>query len=119
MTNKEIARLFSAGEFKTLQSCLADNIEWITLGEGANHLVGKGTVIACCEELTGYFKSLTTNFYIENIISENNKVAINGSAEFIKNLQRINFVKSCDVYEFTSDNKIQKITSYCISLKVN
>lgn len=91
---------------------MADNIEWTVVGE--NFFKGKNTVIQNCEQSANYFKSVTTNFKTINIITENNRVAINGTAEFIKDNKRVAFVPARDVYEFIDNNELQKITSYCI-----
>lgn len=68
-----------------------------------------------CRQVAAYFKSVTTIFKTINVISENNKVVINGTAEFIRDGKRVNFVSACDVYEFEKDNHLKTITSYCIA----
>ena len=71
-------------------------------------------IIDNCEQVGNYFKSVTTDFKTWNIITDENKVVINGTAEFLRNNERVSFVSSCDVYEFNEKGHIQKITSYCI-----
>jgi hypothetical protein len=62
---------------------------------------------------------VTTDFKTLNIIAEGNKVVINGTAEFMRDNQRVSFVSACDVYEFDDNNQIQNITSYCIQKAKN
>jgi hypothetical protein len=79
-----------------------------------NTFKGKQAIIDNCEQVSSYFKSVTTDFKTLNIIAEGNKVVINGTAEFLRNNQRVSFITACDVYEFDDNNQIQNITSYCI-----
>jgi hypothetical protein len=74
-------------------------------------------VIDNCEQVAAYFKSVTTNFTTENIIVDHNRVAIEGTAEFVTAGKRVSYVWACDVYEFNDKKEIEKITSYCIQEK--
>ncbi|MCB0728498.1 MAG: nuclear transport factor 2 family protein [Ignavibacteriae bacterium] len=112
MTHKEIAQAFSNGKFEVTFPYLADNIEWIVAGR--EHFKGREKVIDNCTKTAEYFKTVTTDFKINNIIEENQIVVINGTAEFLKDEKRLAFISACDVYEFNSSNKLEKITSYCI-----
>ncbi|KAK6019908.1 ATPase/histidine kinase/DNA gyrase B/HSP90 domain protein, partial [Ostertagia ostertagi] len=67
--------------------------------------LGKGT----------YFSTVTTNFKQLNLIENDRCVAINGTAEFIRDGKRVAYVSSCDVYEFDMNNRILTINSYCIT----
>lgn len=111
-TQKQIAEAFSGGNFELTYPYLSENIEWNVIGDF--NLKGKQNVIEKCEETAGYFKSVTTNFKMLNIIEDKNRVVINGTAEFTKNGKLAAFVSACDVYEFNDENKLQNITSYCI-----
>ena len=71
-------------------------------------------MISNCKRTAEYFSSVDTKFVTEEIISDNNKVVIIGSAEFLRDGERINFVKASDFYEFNDEGKILKILSYCI-----
>lgn len=115
MTQKQIAEAFSNGKFEVAYPYLADNIEWTVVGE--NVFKGKNAVIQNCEQTANYFKSVTTNFKTINVIEETNRIAINGTAEFIRENKRVAFISACDVYEFNGNNELQKITSYCIQEK--
>lgn len=115
MTRTAIAKAFSNGEFELTFQYLADNVQWTVVGE--NHFNGKKAVMNNCEQVAGYFKSVTTNFKTTNIIADNNLVAVCGTAEFIRDDKKVNFVSACDVYEFNDNNKLQTITSYCIQEK--
>ena len=88
---------------------------WTVIGE--DHFEGREKVIENCEQTANYFKSVTTDFNTLNVIAENNRVAINGTAEFLNDKERIAFISACDVYEFNKDNRLQRITSYCIQEK--
>lgn len=118
MTKKEIAKLFSGGDFAKIESSLSENIEW-NIYENFQKLEGKKSVIEFAENVAQYFQSVTTKFEMFGIIEEDNKIAIYGHAEFIKEGKTVNRVNSCDIYEFDQDEKIIKIHSYCNSNKPN
>lgn len=113
MTQEEITIAFSSGNFEASFPYLADDVEWTVVGE--SKWEGIDAVKTQCRAVAQYFKSVTTDFKMENVIADPNRVAINGTAAFIRNGQTINFISSCDVYEFNLNNQLQKITSYCIS----
>lgn len=115
MTKTQIAEAFSNGQFEITYPFLADDVEWIVVEE--NKFSGKQSVIENCEQTASYFNSITTNFEMQNIIADDKKVVINGTAEFLRENKRINFVSACDVYEFNDTDKLEKITSYCIESK--
>ena len=115
MTKKEIAQSFSNGEFEKVYNYFAEDAVWEVVEE--NSFVGKKNIIANCEQVAGYFRTVITHFTILNIISQGNKVVINGTAEFIKDNKRVSFVSACDLYEFNDRGEIQKITSYCVQAK--
>ena len=115
MTQKQIAQAFSKGNFELTYSYLADNVQWTVVGE--DYFDGKKSVMDNCGQVASYFKSVTTNFKTINIIADNNRVAVSGTAEFIRDDKRVNFVSACDVYEFNDNNELQTITSYCIQDK--
>lgn len=115
MTKTEIAKAFSHGEFEKTYNFIADNAQWIVIEEET--FTGKQAIIDNCEQVGTYFKSVKTDFKTLNIISDGNKVAINGTAEFLRDNKRVAFVSACDVYEFNNQNQLQTITSYCIQSK--
>jgi hypothetical protein len=117
MTKKEIAQAFSGGKFDKCSAYLTDQTIWNTPGE--QYLEGKKDIELFCKKISAYFDSITTNFKQLNLIENDNCVAINGTAEFLREGKRVSFVSSCDVYEFEEDNKILSIHSYCITEKVN
>lgn len=112
MTKQEIALAFSNGEFEKTTEFIAENAVWEVIEE--NTFAGKEAIIENCNQVAAYFKSVTTDFKTLNIIAQDSKVVINGTAEFRRNSQRISFVSACDLYEFNESDKIQRITSYCI-----
>jgi ABC-type taurine transport system substrate-binding protein len=115
MTHAEIAISFSIGEFDKTFNFIAENAEWIVVEESI--FKGKHAILENCIQVGTYFKSVTTNFTTHNVIVDRNKVAIQGTAEFLKDNKRISFVSACDIYEFNDSKQIQRITSYCIQSK--
>jgi ketosteroid isomerase-like protein len=115
MTIKSIARAFSNGEFETVFDYIAEDAVWEVVEENMFH--GKSAIIDNCKQVAAYFQTVTTHFETLNVIAEGNRVAVNGTAEFIKEGKRVSFVKASDLYEFNDQQHIQKITSYCIQAK--
>lgn len=112
MTKQEIALAFSNGDVEKTLEFVAENAVWEVVEE--NTFVGKAAIIENCNQVAAYFKSVTTEFKTLNIIAQDRKVVINGTAEFSRNGQRISFVSACDLYEFKETDQIERITSYCI-----
>ena len=117
MTKSEIANAFSNGEFEKTNKFISDTAVWTVVEEDT--FIGKQAIIDNCEQVSSYFQSVTTDLKTLNIIAEGNKVVINGTAEFLRDNQRVSFVSACDVYEFDDNNQIQNITSYCIQKAKN
>ncbi len=117
MIKTEIAKAFSNGEFEKTYKFISDTAVWTIVEEDT--FIGKQAISENCEQVGNYFKSVTTDFKTLNIIAEGNKVVINGTAEFLRDNQRVSFVSACDIYEFDENNQIQKITSYCIQKAKN
>ncbi|WP_417265224.1 nuclear transport factor 2 family protein [Brumimicrobium sp.] len=113
MDIQKIAEFFSLGKFHKVIKHLSDDIVWNVVG--GRTFKGKVAVIKDCEQTERYFQSVDTDFKIINRIVDNNKIAITGTAKISKNGKRIDFSYACDVFEFNEDQKITKITSYCIS----
>ncbi|NOU20037.1 MAG: nuclear transport factor 2 family protein [Bacteroidales bacterium] len=112
MTITEIATAFANGQFEQTFPYLSDNVEWIVIEQ--NKFVGKNAVLKNCKQVSNYFKSITTYFNTLNVISDNNKVVINGTAEFLRDRKQLSFVSACDVYEFDDNKQLVRITSYCV-----
>ncbi|MES2796797.1 MAG: nuclear transport factor 2 family protein [Bacteroidota bacterium] len=115
MTKTDIAKAFSNGEFDKIIDFVADEAVWEVVEE--NKFIGKKAIIENCNQVGQYFKSVTIDFKTLNVITENNLVVVNGTAEFMRDNKRLAFVSACDLYEFNVHNQIQKITSYCIQSK--
>jgi len=115
MTKSEIASAFSNGEFDKTTDFIAADAIWVVVEE--DKFIGKNAIVENCNQVGQYFKSVTTNFKTLNVIAEDNKVMVNGTAEFIRDGKRISFVSACEIYEFNDSDQIQKITSYCIQAK--
>ena len=114
-SKKEIAELFSNGKFENIINYLSDGIVWNVIGE--NIFEGKNAVKKNCKQTAEYFKSVQTDFKTMDVLVSKNKVIVIGTAEFKRDGKRINFVSSCDVYEFNEKSEIKKISSYCIPEK--
>lgn len=117
MTKSEIAQAFSGGQFEKCLDYLTDQTIWNTPGE--QFLTGRTQIEPFCKNIAAYFKSVITNFKQLNLIEDGCCVAINGTAEFIREGSSVSFVSSCDVYVFDGKNKIISIHSYCIADKPN
>ena len=115
MTKPEIASAFSNGEFDKTTDFIAADAIWEVVEE--DKFIGKNAIVENCNQVGQYFKSVTTKFNTLNVIAEDNKIMVNGTAEFIRDGKRISFVSACDIYEFNDSDQIQKITSYCIQAK--
>ena len=94
---------------------MADDINWDIVGE--NSFTGKEAVVGNCQQVAAYFQTVTTHFQTNHTIVDNNQVAINGTAEFIKDGKRVAYVWACDVYQFNDQHQLEQITSYCIQAK--
>ncbi len=112
MNRKDKSLAFSNGEFGKIYGFIADNAVWVVVEEDT--FTGKQAIVDNCEQTANYFRSITTKFETLNVIEENKKVVINGTAEFLKDNERVSFVSACDLYEFDDEDQIQRITSYCI-----
>jgi len=112
MTKTEIAKAFSNGEFEKANPFISENAVWTVVEE--DRFNGRKAILDQCKQVGNYFQSVTTVFKTLNVITESNKVVINGTAEFLRDEKRISFVSACDIYEFDDNNQIQHITSYCI-----
>jgi hypothetical protein len=114
MKNKEIALSFSGGKFEEVANYIAENVEW-NIYEEKTSIAGKNDVLKFCRSVAEYFNSVTTKFETFGVVADENKVAIYGRAEFIRESKTVNIVHSCDVYEFDVEGKMIKIYSYCNS----
>jgi hypothetical protein len=109
----DICICFSEGRFQEIYPYFSDDIKWEVIED--TKLEGKDSVIQRCEQIEKYFSSIQTKFVTLNVIANDLKVSINGTAEFIKDSQLVSFISACDIYEFDENHKIKNITSYCIS----
>ena len=115
MSIARIAETFSNGKFAETFPFLTESTVWSVVGEF--QVTGKDQIIKKCQEIAAYFDSVETRFIALNQIVDKDRVAINGTAEFIRNDKRVNFVNSCDVYVFDTSANLVSITSYCIQDK--
>jgi ketosteroid isomerase-like protein len=110
-TIKQISTEFSNGNFKCCYDYLAHNIVWNIVGDKI--VKGKESVIEFCNKTARYFSEVATTFSMHNTIVDGDRVAINGTAEFINRLGKSTHISSCDVYLF-KNGQLLNITSYCI-----
>ena len=110
-----IATAFSRGNFYSNYEFMDEDICWSVPGEAT--YAGKEAIIKHCTDVAAYFKTVTTKFEVQQVIEEENKIAVTGTAEFIRNGQWVSFVHGCDIYLFNDQGLLQSITSYCIQLK--
>lgn len=113
---REIAELFSSGKFNEVENYLSEEIVW-NIYEEKKVLSGKKPVIEFMKKTSDYFRSITTKFETFGILEDGDKVAIYGSAEFIRGSKTINTIYSCDIYIFSAFGQIKKVHSYCNSNK--
>ena len=85
---------------------------WETPGDQT--LKGKEEIVPFCNKTKDYFNSIETEFIQINLIENENSVAINGTAKFIRDNKVLATVASCDVYTFDKLNNLVSIYSYCI-----
>jgi hypothetical protein len=111
----KLANDFSSGRFESVFPFLSDTITWKIIGD--NTFIGKSDVISHCKQVAEYFNSVDTKFTIIDSITDNSKVVIIGTAEFLRDGKHTNFVEASDFYEFNNDGMLTKIASYCISEK--
>ena len=116
MKKLDIAKALAGGEHGKVADNLAENIEW-NIYEEAYFFKGKQAVLEFAEKVGEYFRSITTKFELSGIIEDEHKIAIYGTAEFIRDGKTVNIIKSCDVYEFDADGKVSRVNSYCNSKK--
>lgn len=112
MTKISIATAFSSGNFEEIFHFLAENASWNIIEE--NQFDGKAAILKQCRDVAAYFNSVITHFNILQVIEDENKVAVSGTAEFLRNGKRISFIHGCDIYVFNKQSLLESITSYCI-----
>jgi len=80
MTKIEIAEAFSHGKFDKIIEFITDEATWEVVEE--SKFVGKKAIIENCNQVSTYFKSVETDFKTLNIITQDNKVVVMGTANF-------------------------------------
>jgi hypothetical protein len=112
LSKKQIAEAFSNGNFDKANPFMAKDIKWEIVNDKL--LMDKESVIAFCNQTAAFFKTVTTNFYMQNVISKKNLIVITGKAEFLNAAKKKTCVSACDVYRFEDSGMLKEITSYCI-----
>jgi ketosteroid isomerase-like protein len=108
-TNTELSQQFSEGNFASCYDYFTNDIQWRIVGD--KMLEGKEDVMKFCENMLK--ESENTTFKNSNMVVENNSIVIEGNCKFMNEDNTEGEVNYCDVYQF-EDDKISKITSYCI-----
>ncbi|GAB3954281.1 hypothetical protein GCM10028805_39450 [Spirosoma harenae] len=113
MTTTELAKAFSRHKFDLTYPYLLDTIHWNVVG--SQHIEGKQNVIDACQQSAAYLAGVTTTFHKFVLITTDNYVVIDSTAEYVDSEQNSTTVASCDIYEFSS-GKLAAITSYTIQV---
>jgi ketosteroid isomerase-like protein len=106
---KKISEEFSEGNFSAAFGHFDDNIQWEIVGDKI--VKGKEDVIEFCNKMTAEMAS--SQLDNTNIVTENDRVAIEGNCKYVNAEHKPAQVRYCDVYTFENE-KIKGITSYCI-----
>lgn len=113
LTNEQIARAISSGDFTPALDRLDENVRWEIVGDKT--LQGKASVSDFCKKTAAYFASVTLNVSVNNVIVSGDLIAIDGKAEFIDANGGVTKLASSDIYRFRGQNLVE-ITSYCVPL---
>ena len=113
MNIKDIAQLFSIGQFSQIQSYFSEDIVWEIVGE--RQLSNLAQVLEYCQSLENYFRTVKHEFQIQAIHQSKHHVIIQGTAKFYNSSQTTH-ISACDVYHFNAENQLTQIQSYCISI---
>jgi c-di-GMP-related signal transduction protein len=108
----ELSSKFSEGNFAFCYDYFDNNIQWKIIGNKT--LQGKEAVINFCEKMLQ--EMANTTFKNSNMVIENNTIVVEGNCKFFNEDNTEGEVSYCDVFKFEND-KILKITSYCIENK--
>lgn len=113
MLKKDIAFLLSTGKFSEASSYLSKEVKWNIVND--QELNGFIEVQRYFESVSEYFDTVVTNFKVDEVIENKDKVVVVGTAEFYKDDKLLNVIEACDVYLF-ENNKVKELKSFCISL---
>ena len=113
LTNEQIARTISCGDFMAALDRLDEEVRWEIVGDKT--LQGKASVTDFCKKTAAYFASVTLNVSVNNVIVSGDLIAIDGKAEFIDSDGGVTRLASSDIYRFRGQNLVE-ITSYCVPL---
>lgn len=108
---RQICEEFSKGNFEFAYEFLNKDITWNIIGNEL--LTGKEKVIEFCQNTSAYFKEVETDFRVNEIIVDEEKIVVTGTAVFINKENKKTEVSSCDIYRFDV-GFLNEITSYCI-----
>jgi ketosteroid isomerase-like protein len=111
-TNKQLSQQFSEGNFASCFDYFDSNIEWKIIGDKT--LEGKEDVVNFCAKMLQ--ETANTTFKNSNMVVENNNIVVEGNCKYFNEDKTEGEVNYCDVFKFEND-KISKITSYCIENK--
>ncbi|MBZ8172194.1 hypothetical protein FOG26_03255 [Staphylococcus cohnii] len=113
MLKKDIASLLSMGKFYEASSYLSKEVKWNIVND--IELNGFTEVERYFESVSEYFDTVVTNFVIDEVIENKDKVVVVGTAEFYRDAKLLNVIEACDVYLF-ENNKVKELKSFCIPL---
>ncbi len=107
---KTIVEAFSKGNFEFVYPHFSNEIEWHIVGD--KKITGKNNVIEFCNKMLIEIAGSQLNN--TNVVVDDNTIAIEGYCHYSDAENKAMQVQYCDVYSFR-DDKVEKITSYCIS----
>ncbi|HRN79209.1 MAG TPA: hypothetical protein PKY29_02895 [Ferruginibacter sp.] len=110
----EIAQHFSTGVFYKVYDFISEDACWEVVVTSC--LNGKSAIIDNCKKVAEYFNTVQTEFTIQNVVMEGNKVVVNGTARFRKDEKILSIVSACDLYMFNDEHQLTNIISYCITI---
>lgn len=104
-----IAEAFSGHRFADTYDHLADDVQWIAVGEGET--TGKDAVIAACEDAVAELATTSTQFTRFVVAADDDTAAVDVIGRYSSPDGTTSIVSSCDFYEF-HHGQIVRITSY-------
>ncbi|NEK59920.1 nuclear transport factor 2 family protein [Geodermatophilus sabuli] len=110
---REIAEAFSGHRFRDAYPALADDVRWISVGEG--EISGRQAVVDACEATLAELSTATTDFLRFVVIADGDAVAVDAVGRYVAADGSTSVVSSCDLYAFR-DGAIATITSYAVEL---
>jgi ketosteroid isomerase-like protein len=110
---RQVAEAFSGHRFRDAYPALADDVRWISVGEG--EIAGREAVVEACEATLAELSTGTAEFLRFVVIADGDAVAVDAVGRYVDADGGTSVVSSCDLYAFR-DGAIASITSYAVEL---